>query len=60
MESVLKGHAGDRILPVVVYLVDITVYGDIEDQVLEDTVEAMKPLASAGFIINLKKSHLIE
>ena len=60
MESVLKGKAGDRTLPVVVYLDDITVYGDTVSQVLEDTAEAMKRLALAGFMINLKKSHPVE
>ena len=63
MESVLKGKAVDHALPVmylVVYLDDITVYGDTFNQVLEDTAEAMKWLASAGFMINLKKSHLVE
>ena len=42
VESVLKGIAGDRTLLVVVYLDDITVYGVMVSQVLEDTVEAMK------------------
>ena len=60
MESVLKGKPGDRALPVVVYLDDITVYGDTVEQVLRDTAEAMKRLATAGFMINLKKSHLAE
>ena len=60
MESVLKGKPGDRALPVVVYLDDITVYGDTVEQVLQDTAEAMKRLATAGFMINLKKSHLAE
>ena len=44
----------------VVYLDDITVYGDSVEQVLKDTAEAMKRLAAAGFMINLKKSHLVE
>ena len=60
MESILKGKAGDHALPVIVYLDDITVYGDMVSQVLEDTAEAIKRLASAGFMINLKKSHLVE
>lgn len=60
MEDVLKGKPGDRLLPVVVYLDDITVYGDSVEQVLKDTAEAMKRLAAAGFMINLKKSHLVE
>ena len=60
VESILIGKAGDSTLPVVVYLADITVYGDMVNQVLEDTAEAMKQLAAAGFMINLKKSHLVE
>ena len=60
VESILKGKDGDRALLVVVYLDDITVYGDTVSQVLEDTAEAMKRLALAGFMINLKKSHLVE
>ena len=45
---------------VVVYLDDITVHGNMVNQVLEDTAEAMKRLVSAGFMINLKRSHLVE
>ena len=60
VESILEGKAGDCTLLVVVYLDDITVYGNMVNQVLEDTAEAMKRLASAGFMINLKKSHLVE
>ena len=29
-------------------------------QVLEDTLEAIRCLTKAGFMINLKKSHLVE
>ncbi len=47
-------------LPLTVYLDDIAVYGDDPDQVLADTAEAMKRLAEAGFMINLKKSHLCQ
>ena len=60
VESVLKGKPGDRSLPVVVYLDDIAVYGDEQAQVLEDTLEAIRCLTEAGFMINLKKSHLVE
>ena len=60
VESVLKGKPGDRSLPVVVYLDDIVVYGDEQAQVLEDTLEAIRRLTKAGFMINLKKSHLVE
>ena len=43
-----------------VYLDDIAVYGDEQAQVLEDTLEAIRRLTKAGFMINLKKSHLVE
>ena len=55
----LAGEAGERKLPVTVYLDDITVHGDDPEQVLTDTAEAMIRLARAGFMINLKKSHLV-
>ena len=60
MEDALKGEPGDRKLPVVVYLDDIAVYGDDQTQVLDDTLEVMKHLAGAGFMINLKNSQLVE
>ena len=60
MEDVLKGAEGSRPLPVVVYLDDIAVFGDTKEQVLEDTLETISRLAAAGFMINLKKSQLVE
>lgn len=60
VEDVLKGGAGSRQLPVVVYLDDIAVFGDTKEQVLEDTLETIRRLAAAGFMINLKKSQLVE
>ncbi len=60
VEDVLKGKPGERPLPVVVYLDDIAVYGDDQHQVLEDTLEAIRRLADAGFMINMKKSQLVE
>ena len=56
VEDVLRGEEGDRPLQVVVYLDDIAVYGDSEEQVLADTLEAIRRLTAAGFMINLKKS----
>ena len=56
VEDVLWGKPGDRPLAVVVYLDDIAVYGDSWEQVLEDTLEAIRRLTTAGFMINLKKS----
>jgi hypothetical protein len=57
---VLKGGPRDRRLPVVVYLDDIAVFGDDTEQVLGDTLEAIRRLTQAGFMINLSKSHLVE
>lgn len=47
-------------LPATVYLDDIAIFGDDPDEVLANTAEAMLRLAKAGFMINLKKSHLCE
>ena len=60
VESVLCGGPDDRPLPVVIYLDDIAVYGDTQEQVLEDTLEAVKQLAATGFILNLRKSLLVQ
>lgn len=60
VEDVLRGEPGERRLPVVVYLDDIAVYGDDQDQVLEDTLEAIRRLTKAGFMINMTKSQLVE
>ena len=51
---------GDHPLPIVVYLDDIAMYGDTQEQVLEDTLEAIKWLAAAGFMLNLHKSQLVQ
>ena len=47
-------------LPVVVYLDDITVYGDTQEQVLEDTLEAIKWLTAASLMLSLYKNQLIQ
>ena len=60
VESVLKGEPGEEELPVLVYLDDIAVFGDSVEEVLRVTSEAMKRLARAGFMINLRKSHLVQ
>ena len=60
MESVLCPNANEAVLPAVVYLDDIAVYGDTVEEVLAATVETMRRLARAGFMLNLKKCHLIE
>ena len=60
MESVLCGGPDDRPLPVVVYLDDIAMYGDTQEQVLKDTLEAVKRLTATGFMLNLHKSQLVQ
>ena len=60
VESVLRGGLDDRPLPVVIYLDDIAMYGDTQEQVLEDTLEAVKQLTTTGFMLNLYKSQLVQ
>ena len=55
----LKGELGEKELPVLVYSDDIAVFGDSVEEVLRVTSEAMKGLARAGFMTNLRKSHLV-
>ena len=42
------------------YLDDIAVYGNDEAQLMADTAEAIKRLATFGFMMNLKKSQLAQ
>ena len=56
----LKGEPGEEELQVLVYLDDIAAFGDSVEEVLRVTSEAMKRLARAGFMIYLRKSHLIQ
>ena len=60
VESVLCSGPDDCPLPVVIYLDDIAMYGDTQEQVLEDTLEAVKQLAAASFMLNLHKSQLVQ
>ena len=60
VEDVLRGRPDARPIPVVVYLDDIAVFGDDQEQVLEDTLEAVRRLTEAGFMINLTKSQLVK
>ena len=46
-------------MPIVIYLDDIAVYVDTQEQVLEDTLEAIKQLATASFMLNLHKNQLV-
>ena len=39
---------------------DIAVYGDTPAQVLDDTLETIRRLTTAGFMINLRKSRLVD
>ena len=59
-ESVLHGGPDYCPLPIVIYLDDIAMYEDTQEEVLEDTLEAVKQLATAGFMLNLCKSQLIQ
>ena len=56
VESVLCSGPGDLPLPVVVYLDNIAIYKDTYEEVLEDTLVAIKQLAAADFLLNLCKS----
>ena len=59
VEAVLNPE-GTQKVPIVVYLDDVAVYGDDEAQLLEDTAEAVKRLATFGFMLNRKKSQLAQ
>ena len=59
VKSVLCGTLGNCPLLIVVYLDDIAMYGDTQQRVLEDMLEAIKQLAVASFLLNLCKSQLV-
>ena len=59
VKSVLKSNPGEKELPVLVYLDNIADFGDSIEEVLGVTSEAMQRLAKAGFMSNLRKSHLV-
>ena len=56
LESVLRSAPSNRPLTIVVYLDNIAMCGDTQEQVLEDMLEAIKQLAAAGFMLYLCKS----
>ena len=56
----LKGEPGEEECPIVVYLDHIAVFRDNIEEVLRVTSGAMRRLARAGFMINLRKSHLVQ
>ncbi len=60
MEDVLKGKPGDRRLSVVMYLDDVAVFGNDQSQVMVDALAVLERLAGDGFMINLKKSQIVE
>ena len=60
VESDLRGGPDDHPLPIAIYLDYIAMYGDTQEQVLEDMLEAVKQLATAGFMLKLRKSQLVQ
>ena len=56
VESIICSTSGRHPLFVVIYLDDIAVYGNIQEQVLADMLQVVKKLAIARFIFNLHKS----
>ena len=60
VESVLHGGPDDCPLPVVIYLDNIAMYGDTQEEVLENMLEAVKWLTEASFMLNLCKSQLFQ
>ena len=60
VEIILHSKLGTHTLPVVVYLDDIAMYGDTQEQVLEDTLETIKQLTIAGFMLNLHRIQLVQ
>ena len=51
---------GNHPLPVVIYLDNIALYGNTQEQLLEDMLEATKRLSAANFMLNLHKSQLVQ
>ena len=47
-------------MPAVVYLNGIAMYGDTQEQELEDMLEAIKWVITASFMLNLHKSQLVQ
>ena len=45
-------------LPLMIYLDDVILFGDDMDQLLQNTVTVITRLANAGFMLNLRKSHI--
>ena len=51
VESILCSDPSSFPLPLVIYLYNIAMYGDIQGQVLDDMLEAIKQLVLASFML---------
>ena len=60
VNSVLNSEPGIHLLPIVVYLDNIVMYGDTQKLVLEDMFEEIKWLAAARFMPKLHKNQLVQ
>ena len=60
VKSVLHGGPDDCLLPIAVYLDNKAIYGNTQEEVLEDTLEEVKQLAAASFMLNLYKIQLVQ
>ena len=59
VESIMCSELCSHPFPIAIYLDDIVMYGDTQEQVLDDTLEATEHLVLASFMLNLYKSQLI-
>ena len=59
VKTILCGTQFDHPLPIVIYLDDIAMYGDTQEQTLEDMFISIKLLTAAGFILNLHKTQMV-
>lgn len=55
----LRGPLDSRELPIYVYLNDIVIYEDAQEQVLSETLKVICQLIGAGFMIQLVKFQLV-
>ena len=60
VESVLCIGPGSCPLPIIIYLDDIAIYGNTQEEVLQNMLEAIRWLAVASFMLNLGKSQLVQ
>ena len=60
VKSILKRELGSCLLPMVMYLDDIVVYGDTQEQIVDELLKSNKCLAPAGFILNMYRSQLVQ